>query len=63
MIKVIEHGYTKYYVNCLKCHCQFTYELSDINENERVRCPDCGYEHIHSNWADYDCTSQVKEEK
>lgn len=63
MIKVIEHGYTRYYTTCFKCHCQFAYELLDISENGRVKCPDCGCEHIHSELTDYDWTSQIKEEK
>lgn len=63
MIDVIKHGYTRYYTTCFKCHCQFEYELSDISENERVKCPDCGYDHIHSSMTEYEFTSQVKEEK
>lgn len=62
MIDVIKHGYTRYYATCFKCHCQFAYQLEDIDDaNGQVYCPDCGYGHIHSDLTDYDLTSQIKE--
>ena len=63
MRKVIKHGYMRYYATCYNCRCQYSYELEDICDGNRVYCPDCGYWHIHSDLTDYDFTSQFKEEE
>ena len=57
MIKIIHHGFNRYYGQCGKCHCSFTYELEDIDASHKVSCPDCGFEMIHSVFAEYDPTS------
>ena len=41
MIKVIEHGYRKYYTSCHNCKCRFEYEIDDVNSKGEVQCPDC----------------------
>lgn len=60
MIKVIRHGYIRYYINCTKCSCYFSYELTDLEEN-KVKCPDCGEEHVHSVCNEVDSMSLIKE--
>lgn len=46
MIEVIKHGKTKFTATCAHCGCEFTYELSDLN-NSILYCPDCGHRYCH----------------
>ena len=37
---ILKHG--EYgFVSC-KCGCEFTFEKSDLNEDNKVECPECG---------------------
>lgn len=62
MIKVIEHGYSKYRIRCPKCNCLFEYEIKDIDVySDTVRCPDCKYECGHNFTLNVDMSSRIKE--
>lgn len=48
MIKIIKHGHAQYKMTCEYCECIFTFEDSDIKNNEClwdpvewVTCPEC----------------------
>ena len=46
MIEVIKHGKKKFTATCDNCGCEFTYELSDL-DNSILYCPDCGHRYCH----------------
>lgn len=46
MIEVIKHGEKKFTATCAHCGCEFTYELSDL-DNSILYCPDCGHRYCH----------------
>jgi DNA-directed RNA polymerase subunit RPC12/RpoP len=60
MIKVIEHGYSKYKDKCHQCGCLFEYELEDIKEGS-VKCPDCEFLCNHNYTLNVNFTSRIKE--
>ncbi len=62
MIKIIEHGYKRYYANCDKCKCYFSYDINDLDDKGQISCPDCGCKVPHFS-NNYDMTSQIKELK
>lgn len=50
MIKIIKKGKKNFTTTCLDCGCEFSYELSDLQENiagKIVKCPCCDKEIIH----------------
>jgi hypothetical protein len=50
MIKIIEHGQTKFHGFCRWCGCEFTYEISDLKlsaTSDKVSCPTCGKDYHH----------------
>lgn len=60
MKKIIVHGMAKYYATCHKCNCEFEYELSDIDDDFKVTCPDCGCKVSHFVY-NYICGSQIED--
>lgn len=60
MIKVIEHGYQKYYESCYRCGCRFEYELEDISDGY-VKCPDCGTNSLHNHTLNVNLSSQIED--
>ena len=46
-MRVIEHGKKEFIAVCEKCGCKFAYTKEDISVDEYVKCPDCGFSHLH----------------
>lgn len=63
MIKVKEHGYRRYHTTCYDCKCYFEYEISDVNGDGTVECPDCNRYCYHNATLNVDLTSQFKDEE
>lgn len=42
MIEVIKQGNARFTMECDKCGCEFTYNLSDLNCFDNINCPCCG---------------------
>ena len=59
MIKVIDHGYKKYYASCYNCMCYFEYEIDDVNSKGVVQCPDCKNDCYHTT-LNVDLTSKIR---
>lgn len=47
MIKIIKAGQKEFYAFCTHCGCEFTYELSDLNLSNNIKCPTCGRYYYH----------------
>lgn len=39
MIKILENG--KYRIVTCSCGCKYSFDLTDIDENKQVTCPEC----------------------
>ena len=43
MATILKHG--KYRViKCPKCECEYSFELYELDENNTLKCPECGNE-------------------
>lgn len=40
MIRVLENG--KYRVITCTCGCKYSFDIIDLDENNQVKCPECG---------------------
>lgn len=47
MIKIIKAGQKEFYAFCTHCGCEFSYELSDLNLSNNIKCPTCGRYYYH----------------
>lgn len=42
MATILEHG--KYRVISCECGCKYSFELHELDENNKLKCPECGKE-------------------
>lgn len=42
MATILEHG--KYRVITCECGCKYSFELHELNENNKIKCPECDKE-------------------
>ena len=42
MATILEHG--KYRVITCECGCKYSFELFELDENNKIKCPECGKE-------------------
>ena len=42
MATILEHG--KYRVITCECGCKYSFELHELDENNKIKCPECGKE-------------------
>lgn len=48
MIKIIKQGKKEFHTICVRCGCEFTYEVEDIGFAGFVECPTCGEQCSHN---------------
>ena len=47
-LTIIKPSTKLFTMECKKCECIYTYELSDIRLNDTVECPECHASNLHA---------------